>query len=181
MIQYGRWISDTRQAVNQFVADMGTAGASKVDWFAVMQAWIGTFGTPGDVTNALLTSGKAILDAVSGSSEGLSLAELVHRENAALQILSDKTADVNSDLAIYVACAERRLRRRQAAERVAAQHPARRQVRRRNADMGAQGLDVGGPCPSREAGATRHTSRDWEAKRATRPSSSRGRPRDGSP
>lgn len=118
MIAYSRWISDTRQAINQFVTDMGASGPTKVDWAAVMQAWLGTVGTAGDVTNALWISTKAVIDALDDEPAGLSLAEMSDKENAALQDLSNKTANVKSDLPIY-----KLLQGRKAAETSVNQRP----------------------------------------------------------
>lgn len=107
MVRYGQWINDTRQALNQFVTDLNDQKAS-VDWSAVLQSWIGVAGTYGDVANALWATAKAIVASVPEGSE-LSLAELTDIENAVLQKLSDKTANVESDLPIYKLLREKKL------------------------------------------------------------------------
>jgi hypothetical protein len=104
MIAYSSWIGDTRQALNQFVTDMGeeSSRAPSVTFSAVMEAWLATLETPGHLINALLKSAEALSERAHPEAQHASVAEWSNSENQILQEQSTKAINVDSDLPIYV-------------------------------------------------------------------------------
>jgi hypothetical protein len=91
------WIGDSRQKLNEFAATMGEAEGSS-PWGDVIQGWIGTLGTPGDVVNAMITSLGAIS---AGLDSPMNLFEFRSAMEKNLDQLSMKVNDMESDLPIY--------------------------------------------------------------------------------
>jgi hypothetical protein len=107
MVRYNAWIQDTRQALNQFVTDMGdkTEEQPPSALKEVVQSWIGTieYAGIGDLVNAAVATMTSLVEMKGESgSQPLSLAKFSDIENTALQQLSIKANSIDSDLPIYV-------------------------------------------------------------------------------
>jgi hypothetical protein len=106
---YGRWIEDTRDAINAFAVDVdeNTAQSGTANFGATIVAWIGAIPAYGSIAQAAIKT----LQVVSGEFEEspdaqLSVAAMTDRERTALQALSVKLQNVNSDLPIFRALRE---------------------------------------------------------------------------
>ena len=101
--RYVSWIGDARAKLAEF-NDVMDDSAPTSAWANAFKSWLGVFGTPGDLVNAVIDTLGAVASGMEAKSTLERFSKEAHRK---LDALSEKVNNLQSDMPVYRTLSEK--------------------------------------------------------------------------